>query len=169
MKMKPLKIISGGQTGVDRAALDAALALGATCGGWCPSGRTAEDGTIPAHYPMTELKTGDYMHRTIQNVIDSDGTLIFYFNDLEGGTEQTVYHCIKLGKPYKLIDGAEIPISRAVEIAVLFVRSRFLRSLNVAGPRASMCPRAYPYAFQVVTCLLRQLEEEPKRHDAENV
>ncbi len=152
-----LTIISGGQTGVDRAALDVALALGFPCGGWCPTGRIDEEGIIPEHYPLEELKKGGYKLRTIQNIDDSDGTLIFYFTDLEGGTEETVFRCIKMGRPYKLIDGDEIGILRAIELATGFVRSRAIERLNVAGPRASKTPRAYQYAYEVVSGLLRNL------------
>ncbi|CAG1012336.1 hypothetical protein BURK2_04495 [Burkholderiales bacterium] len=74
-----LKIISGGQTGVDRAALDAAIKCGAPCGGWCPDGRLAEDGPIPGRYPLQELKGGGHLERTRQNVADSAGTAIFHF------------------------------------------------------------------------------------------
>ena len=82
-------IVSGGQTGVDRAALDAALAMGVEAGGWCPEGRTAEDGIIPDRYPVIGLPGAGYPERTRQNVIDSDGTLIIYFGFPAGGTELT--------------------------------------------------------------------------------
>src|SRR5258708_4853291 len=157
MKPKPIKIISGGQTGVDRASLDAALALGFPCGGSCPAGRIDESGTIPEHYPLKELKKGGYQHRTIRNIEDSDGTLIIYFTGLEGGTEETAYRSIKLGKAYKLIDGDEIPVSRAIELAATFVSGHAIRTLNVAGPRASKSPHAYQYAFDLVSGLLRRL------------
>ena len=76
------KIISGGQTGVDRAALDAALELGIEVGGWCPKGRLAEDGTVPDKYPLKEMDTNAYPARTEQNVIDSDGTLIIFWGKM---------------------------------------------------------------------------------------
>src|SRR5678815_754424 len=90
-----MKIISGGQTGVDRAALDVALSLGLDCGGWCPEGRLAEDGTIPARYPVRELPGGGFVQRTAQNVTDSDGTLIIHHGDLRGGTRETARLCAK--------------------------------------------------------------------------
>ncbi len=92
------KVISGGQTGADRAALDAALDLGFPIGGSCPVGRMAEDGPINDAYTLTEIG-GGYRQRTKQNVIDSDGTAIFYESYLQGGTEATVLFCIRQGKP----------------------------------------------------------------------
>src|SRR5210317_1948565 len=81
-----LRIVSGGQTGVDRGALDAALTLGRVCGGWCPEGRLADDGPIPARYPLQELPGGGYRARTRRNVRDSDATLIVTFGAPTGGT-----------------------------------------------------------------------------------
>src|SRR5688572_12994856 len=83
------RIVSGGQTGVDRGALDAAIALGIEHGGWCPRGRLAEDGQIPRRYQLTETKTSKYRERTERNVLDSDGTLILFRALLSGGTELT--------------------------------------------------------------------------------
>jgi len=86
---RPLRVVSGGQTGVDRGALDAALERGVPCGGWCPAGRLAEDGVIPARYPVTELRGAGYDERTRKNVEDSDGTLIVTFGRATGGTART--------------------------------------------------------------------------------
>jgi hypothetical protein len=94
-----IKVVSGGQTGVDRGALDAALELKLQCGGWCPEGRLAEDGPIPEQYPMQEVEGGDYRDRTRKNVLDSDGTAIIYFGEIEGGTESTLDDCVQLAKP----------------------------------------------------------------------
>jgi predicted Rossmann fold nucleotide-binding protein DprA/Smf involved in DNA uptake len=93
------KIVSGGQTGVDRAALDIALALGIPCGGWCPRGRGAEDGVIPARYPLQETCSHDYAERTRRNVIDSDGTLILAIGALHGGTLLTAQLAEKAASP----------------------------------------------------------------------
>jgi hypothetical protein len=153
---KPLFIISGGQTGVDRAALDAALSLQVPCGGRCPKGRIAEDGIIADHYPLVELDLGGYKRRTLQNVLDSCGTLILYFSSLEGGTEQTFYRCVQHRKPYKLIDGDEVPPPRAAELALAFVLEWRIHRLNVAGPRASKSPQAYDYAFKAIAGLLER-------------
>ena len=148
-------IVSGGQTGVDRGALDAALASGSPCGGWCPEGRLAEDGAISDIYPLQELPNGHYRHRTRKNVEDSDGTVIIYFGALEGGTELTLQCCIQLQKPYKLIDAAEFTESRAAQIITEFISTHHIERLNVAGPRASEEPLAYPYAKETIRLLLQ--------------
>ncbi len=152
--MPLVKIVSGGQSGVDRGALDATLAARFPCGGWCPSGRAAEDGPIPDRYPLSEMPNGGYRKRTIQNVIDSDATLIIYFGILHGGTEQTMLHCIRRQKPYKLIDGDEIAPGRAAELAARFIAHHEVSVLNVAGPRSSQAPLAYAYALEAITQLL---------------
>ena len=149
------KLVTGGQTGVDRGALDAALAAGFSCGGWCPPGRPAEDGTIPARYPVAEMQGGSYRERTKQNVIDSDATLVIYFGELHGGTEQTVLDCIEHEKPYKLIDAAEIAPGRAAELTAQFIARHGVSVLNVAGPRASHAPEAHRYAADTIARLLR--------------
>src|SRR5262245_15370526 len=84
------RIVSGGQTGVDRAALDVALELGIDCGGWCPQGRRAEDGRIPEHYPLEETPWDGYPQRTEWNVRDSDGTLILTHGEPDRGTALTL-------------------------------------------------------------------------------
>ncbi len=143
-----MKIISGGQTGVDRAALDAALSLGVDCGGWCPAGRIDENGVIPAHYPLEELPEGGYLERTARNVAEADGTLIFYSGSLQGGTKATADFCSAQRKPSLLIDASEIDLERAVALIGEFVRSHQIKVLNVAGPRASQWPQGYDFVFQ---------------------
>ncbi len=145
-----MKIISGGQTGVDRAAFDAALSLGMNCGGWCPAGRLDENGVIPAHYPMVELPEGGYLERTARNVADADGTLIFYSGSLQGGTKATADFCSAQRKPSLLIDAGEIDLERAVALIAEFVRSHQIKVLNVAGPRASQWPQGYAFVFQTL-------------------
>jgi hypothetical protein len=157
-----IKIISGGQTGVDRGALDAALKHGVKCGGWCPEGREAEDGKIPDKYPLTEVPGGSYKHRTLQNIIGSDGTVIIYFGDLEGGTEETAFYCMKKGMPYKLIDLKEISIERAKELVTEFIDKKEIETLNVAGPRASRVEGAYDYAFALFDSLLTDENSKPE-------
>ena len=149
-----LRIVSGGQTGVDRAALDVALELGIPCGGWCPDGRLAEDGLLSRRYPLRELPGGGYRRRTRANVADSDATLIVYFEELAGGTAATLQDCLDLGKPCKLVDGAEIPPCRGARAVARFLRRHGVGVLNVAGPRASQSPRAYRYTRELLTALL---------------
>jgi putative molybdenum carrier protein len=116
-----LKIISGGQTGVDRGALDAALAFEVECGGWCPAGRLAEDGTIPEHYPVVELANAGYAERTARNVADSDGTLVISKGELFGGTRETIDGCVEMGKPYLVIDRERLSMEDATALALQFV------------------------------------------------
>jgi len=148
------RIVSGGQSGVDRGALDAALALGFPCGGWCPAGRLAEDGPIPERYPVVELAGGDYRARTRRNVQDSDGTLIFAFGAPKGGTLETLRDCRRFGKPHLVVDASAVPVRDAAGRALLFVRGNSVRVLNVAGPRESGWHGARAYAEAAMRGLL---------------
>jgi len=148
-----LTIVSGGQTGVDRAALVVALALGLPCGCWCPKGRKAEDGTLDARYPLRETPSDDYAQRTEWNVRDSDGTLILNLGELNGGTAQTIEVAARLKKPHLMVD-LERPL--AGEIIHAWLRSQHVRVLNVAGPRESKCPGVYAQAHRFLFSLLRQ-------------
>jgi hypothetical protein len=152
-----LTIVYGGQTGVDRAALDAALSARAPCGGWCPAGRIAEDGPIPARYPLTEMPSADYLARTRKNVEDSDATLIITFGVPSGGTRRTIEFCTKLKKPRLIINGAAVTVDAAALQALEFVKGRGVRRLNVAGPRASGEPRGYDFARRLISEVLRKL------------
>lgn len=152
-----MKIISGGQTGVDRGALDAALEAGIECGGTCPVGHKAEDGVIPEMYPLTELASNIYSDRTRQNVIDSDATLILHFGQLEGGTAFTRQCCIAEGKPYLVIDASEDAQPILVQQIVDFIRQNKIQVLNVAGPRASKVPLAQQTTKQLLTTVLKSL------------
>jgi len=151
-----MKIVSGGQTGVDRAGLDAALESGIECGGWCPEGREAEDGVIPDKYPIKVLPGAGYRQRTKKNVLDADGTIIIYFGSPKGGTELTITFCIKEHKPYVLIDAEEISIDRAAQKILEFTKDKNI--LNIAGPRAGGEPRAYDYAKSVMMLVLESIK-----------
>ena len=153
--MKPeLKVVSGGQTGVDRAVLDAAMELGIAVGGWCPSGREAEDGVIPARYPLQALKDGGYRERTFQNVIDSDATIIIFFGAPQGGTKQTLDDCREMKKECLMIDAEQLSTEEAFLEAMHFVEKRRPKVLNIAGPRASEHVQAYTYAKEFMKKLL---------------
>ena len=102
---RTVKIISGGQTGVDRAALDAAMKHGIDCGGWVPAGRLDEFGRIPDRYPVVELQNATFADRTRQNIRESDGTVIIYSGELVGGTQETAHFCEEKGQAHRLIDG----------------------------------------------------------------
>jgi hypothetical protein len=129
------KIISGGQTGVDRAALDAAMATGIPVGGWCPRGRLAEDGTIANRYLLQETPSCRYRERTEWNVRDSDGTSVLYWGELQDGTLLTVKLAQdRYRRPLLLVNLLE-PIEPA-EI-VDWIKQNDINTLNVAGPRES--------------------------------
>lgn len=155
----PITIISGGQTGVDRGALDAALAIGNPCGGWCPDGRMAEDGVIPDIYPLQILEGSGYRKRTKKNVMDSDATVIIYFDYIypKGGTELTLLECVKVNKPYLLIDGKELSIELAAKRIFEFVQKNSVTHLNVAGPKGSSLPIAHSYTQSVIALTLQQI------------
>lgn len=148
------KIISGGQTGIDRGALDAALSHQFPCGGWCPQGRKAEDGVISDSYPLKELPGGDYDDRTLKNVEESDGTVIIYFSEIFGGTAKTYNDCQKINKPCILIDADKLNKSEAVLLLVEFINQNNIVILNVAGPRGSEAQYAYDYSFSIISSLL---------------
>lgn len=131
------RIVSGGQTGVDRAALDAALEAGVPCGGWCPRGRRAEDGAIPVRYPLRETPSASYPQRTEWNVRDSDGTLVMTRGRPRGGSALTVRMAAGMGRPVMVVD-LDGPRS-TVEI-LAWVDRNLIRTLNVAGPRESDAP-----------------------------
>lgn len=131
------RIVTGGQTGVDRAALDVALQVGLPCGGWCPKGRLAEDGPIDVRYPLTESDSDQYSVRTDLNARDSDGTLILSFGELEGGTKLTEECAIKYKKPLFIVEASDV--SSLVEVR-RWIEEHSIKVLNIAGPRESLIP-----------------------------
>jgi gamma-glutamylcyclotransferase (GGCT)/AIG2-like uncharacterized protein YtfP len=146
--VKKIKIISGGQTGVDRAALDLARMLGLPRGGWCPKGRRAEDGSIGKGYRLKETRSADYTGRTLWNVRDSDATVILSLEEeLCGGTAATRATAIDRGRPFlHLHPGSENP---TVELRA-FLKRHQVRVLNVAGPRASKEGAVGHFAWEVL-------------------
>ncbi len=145
------RIVSGGQTGVDRAALDAAIELGIEHGGWCPQGRIAEDGVISTEYRLQEAESPVYPVRTERNIVDSDGTLILFRERLFGGTELTRRLAVKCEKPYFLVD-----LVGDVDLAAIrqWLVVHEIRVLNVAGPRESNCPGIGRAALDIIRLLL---------------
>jgi hypothetical protein len=138
------KIISGGQTGVDRAALDLALELGIPCGGWCPKGRKAEDGPIASKYPLREMPSPKYPPRTEKNIRESDGTLVLTWGPVTGGTALTVGLAGKRRKPCLVIDLSQDGDPQEVRE---WTRIHDIKILNVAGPRESKVPGIHDQAF----------------------
>jgi hypothetical protein len=149
------KILSGGQTGVDRATLDACLENQFPCGGWCPKGRLAEDGTIDLKYPLKEAETSSYDYRTRLNVINSDGTLIIAQEKLSGGTQLTLQTVTELNKPVLV----SVPANQTDEVAEIrkiqqWINENNILILNIAGPRKSEWNEGYYFAFQLVSKLI---------------
>ena len=142
------RIVSGGQTGVDRAALDWALARGAECGGWCPKGRKAEDGPISRKYPLIETPSADYVQRTEWNVRDTRGTVIFSISlELAGGSKKTVEFAAKHSKPCLHLHARQ---SNAAQALRQFIAGNEILTLNVAGPRASEEPEVEKFVNSVL-------------------
>ena len=139
--------------------MDAALSAGFPCGGWCPDGRAAEDGTIPARYPVIELSGAGYRQRTRQNVLDSDGTVVIHFGTIRGGTRETVRFCERFGKPVLMVDGRLTDSKEAAAQAAGFVAAHSIKVLNVAGPRETQHLGARAYAEAVIRDLLRHRHE----------
>lgn len=143
-RLRLRRVISGGQTGADRAALDAAVALDLQSGGWVPAGRRAEDGVVPESYrALRETPTSDYAERTQRNVRDADGTVVFAHGPAAGGTELTVTYARRLGTSLLFIDLDETDVATAAARLREWLRANEIVTLNVAGPRASEDPRIY--------------------------
>lgn len=136
-------VISGGQTGVDRAALDAAMSVGLPVSGWCPRGRLSEDGPIPERYPLQETPSDDYGQRTLWNVLAGDGTLICCLGPPAGGTALTWELAVQFRKPLFILDLNRTP---PVESILHWLQESRIRVLNVAGPRESQRPGIYRVA-----------------------
>ena len=149
------QVVSGGQTGVDRAALDVALGAGLPCGGWCPKGRRAEDGHIPREYPVRETPTTRYPERTERNVRDSDGTLVLTQGKPRGGTALTIAFARRMGRPCLVLDLKTSPDPDAVRA---WIATHGIRTLNVAGPRESEAPGIHDQAAALLGRVLRAVD-----------
>ncbi|QDT11370.1 putative molybdenum carrier protein [Planctomycetes bacterium K23_9] len=155
----PARIVSGGQTGVDRAGLEAAIALGIDHGGWCPAGRLSEDGSVPSRYQLTEMSAADYPTRTRQNIIDSDATLIVYETRLKGGTLLTQRTCKRLDKPFLLVrlsGDADSLHQEQIVATQQWLAQHKPAALNVAGPRESTSPGIMERATDFLVSVLTQ-------------
>ena len=153
---RKIKIISGGQTGVDRAALDAAIELGFQYGGFCPKGRLAEDGIILDKYKLTELSSSQYLMRTFENVQASDGTLIIHAGTMSGGTIKTKDYCQITSKPVFEINLLEDPKIIPVNFDNWIKENRII-IMNVAGPRESETS-VYDSTFSLLMDLLSKFK-----------
>jgi len=153
---RPVKIVSGGQSGVDRAALDVAAELSLPRGGWCPKGRYAEDGPIPDAYPLKETPSADTSQRTEWNVRDAHGTLVLTEGEPSGGTAVTIHFAGRHGKPCLVLDLKHDAAPGAVGP---WIAEHGIAVLNVAGPRESKCPGIYRRA----SAFLRKALAPPKR------
>ena len=150
------QIVSGGQTGVDRAALDVALELGIPCGGWVPLGRIDELGRIPDRYPnLRETRSADFSERTAANVRDSDGTLIVSRGPLTGGSLYTREVADRIGRPWLHLDISTLSVDEATRIARAWLGEHDVNVLNVAGPRESKDRGLYDRAVHVLRRILR--------------
>lgn len=147
------KIISGGQTGVDRAALDVAIELGIPCGGWCPRGRRSEDGVVPEKYELQEAPTSNYADRTALNVRDSDATLILAKEPLRGGTALTQKMADRYGRPCLIVDPRD---AKSVAAVLEWLKEKNIKVLNVAGPRESLRQDVGLVAAQFLRRLLKR-------------
>ena len=149
MNLRSLKIISGGQTGADRATLDFAIKNGIPHGGWCPKGREAEDGPIDAEYQLKETPSSNYLQRTEWNVRDSDGTVIFSVGKrLSGNSAETLEFAVKHRKPHLHLSA--VFKDSAAQKLEKWIQQNNIRVLNVAGPRASKEPEVAGFVISTL-------------------
>lgn len=147
------RIVSGGQTGVDRAGLDVAIALHIPHGGWCPKGRKAEDGTIPGSYRLRETPAAEYQQRTEWNVRDSDATLILTRGEPTGGTALTIRLAAACARPCLVIDLNAAP---APETVSTWLATNHIKVLNIAGSRESGYPGIHEQAMELLRLCFRR-------------
>jgi Circularly permutated YpsA SLOG family len=145
------KIVSGGQTGADRAGPDFAIEARIPHGGWCPKGRMAEDGPIPSQYGLEEMPTAEYPPRTRKNVQDCDGTVIFTIGaKLAGGSKKTADFAIQYGKRFLHLSAADTTVAQGASKLRAFLADHGIHVVNVAGSRASKEPTVYGVTMEVL-------------------
>jgi predicted Rossmann-fold nucleotide-binding protein len=154
-----MKIISGGQTGVDRAALDVALELGIECGGYCPKGRRSEDGIIPEKYPLTQTTTGQYPERTGLNVKTSDATLVLIDKAADRGTALTISLCKLHHKPCIVID---LSNENKEQNLLQWIKETKINVLNIAGNRESFSPGIGKKAYEFLLNIFLNYKQKEK-------
>lgn len=159
--IKIKKIISGGQSGADRAALDFAIENNIPYGGWIPKGRKTEDGKLPDKYHLQEMKTASSSKRTEQNIIDSDGTVIISHGKLTGGSLLTQTLAVKHNKPCLHLDVDNKKILVAIESLNAWIKKSKIKILNVAGPRASKDHNIYKVTKDI-------LEDDASLYEPQN-
>ncbi|MDA3910153.1 MAG: putative molybdenum carrier protein [Bacteroidales bacterium] len=152
-----MKILSGGQTGVDRAALDAAIDANLPHGGWCPAGRIAEDGIIPIKYELSETNSSDYAVRTEANIMDSDASLICVWKNAPGkGTKLTQILCRKYKKLHVQL---ELNHPEFKNILLKWVSENDIKTLNVAGNRESQSPGIHQFAYEKFVSFFSEMRQ----------
>ncbi len=153
------RVISGGQTGVDRAALDVAMKIGIDCGGWVPKGRFAEDGPLDISYPVQEMQTRSRSARTEKNIMDSDGTLVIFNHKADGGTALTIVLADVNQRPLCEIDLGSTSMEEALQTSLAWIAANDIKVLNVAGPRKSKDPTIYETATAFLSLLFCMPEQ----------
>ncbi len=148
-----ITIISGGQTGADQGALDAAINLGIPHGGWITRGRKTETGPLPEKYHLKEIKSARYRDRTEKNVLAADGTLLFSFGPLTGGSALTEALAVRHDRPCLWLDLENVSHCRASAAIRQWLQEYRIRTLNVAGPRASNEPRIHQAVYNILTTI----------------
>ena len=158
------RIISGGQTGVNRAALDVAIEFGIPCGGWCPRGRMAEDGPIDPKYPLRETKSQEYQFRTEANVIEAEGTLILTMGKLPEGAAYAAKAALRHRKPHLIID-----LNKKIkpDAILKWAAAHKIRVVNIAGPKESRKPGIYEKTRQFLHTVLAGGGKEEKQGQEE--
>ena len=151
------KIISGGQTGADRASLDVAIKKGIPHGGWIPKGRKTEDGTLPTKYNLSEMTSTSYPKRKEKNILDSDGTLIISHSKITGGSSLTRKLAKQHEKPWIHLDMNTLSIKEATEQLSRWIKGHDIQTLNVAGPRQSKDPDIHRKTSEVLEGCIENL------------